>query len=272
MRVKAVIAGLAALFLASAAAAQGGGGQQRRAPPEPEPDTPPIRVQGRAMPTLAAIPPAITAENSWILYLSDGGRVVIQLRPDQAPHHVERIKQLTRTGFYNGIIFHRVVEGFMAQGGDPTGTGTGQSELPDLEAEFNALPHLRGTVAMARTQAPNSANSQFYIMFVPRLTMDGQYTVFGRVVSGMDAVDRIQRGQPPVAPTRIVRAAIGADNVPPPTAEEIAAAAAQAPAPALTAPRRGQLQLLDAPTLTPAQPQTPPQQTPPLGASPTPQN
>jgi peptidylprolyl isomerase len=277
MRLKALMAGLAALLLTATAAAQqpGGGGQPRPPAPEPELSTPAIRVEGRAPPVLSAVPPPITAENSWVLYLSDGGRVVVQLRPDQAPGHVARIKQLTRDGFYNGVAFHRVVEGFMAQSGDPTGTGTGGSLLPDLAAEFNALPHLRGSVAMARTQEPNSANSQFYIMFVPRLSMDGKYTVFGRVVSGMQHVDAIQRGQPPATPTRIVRAAIESDNVPPPTAAEIAAAMQPPPTAATPA---APLQLLDVPSLSGIPTRTAPpaprrgQNAPVPGAAPTPQN
>lgn len=265
MRFKTFVAGMAALMLtATAAAAQG---QPRRPPAEPEPSTPPIRVTERVRPLMSAAVPPLTAENSWVLYLSDGGRVVVQLRPDQAPNHVERIKTLTRQGFYNGISFHRVIEGFMAQGGDPTGIGTGDSELPDLAAEFNELPHLRGTVAMARTEDPNSANSQFYIMFVPRMMMDGKYTVFGRVVSGMEHVDRIQRGQPPAAPTRIVRAGIGSDNPPPPTAEEIAAAM-RPPATAASAP--APLQLIDVPSLTgtPSPPARPARPTAPPSGSP----
>jgi peptidylprolyl isomerase len=215
-------------------------------------------------------PPPLAPENAWHLDLSTGGRVTVQLRPDVAPGHVERIRTLTRQGFYDGIVFHRVIEGFMAQAGDPSGTGTGGSTLPDLAAEFNGLPHLRGAVAMARTQEPNSANSQFYIMFVPRLSMDGKYTVFGRVVSGMQHVDAIQRGQPPATPTRIVRAAIESDNVPPPTAAEIAAAN-QPPAAATPA---APLQLLDVESLTgrPVRTAPPAPQTPPAGASPNPQN
>ena len=131
-------------------------------------------------------PPALEPENTLYLDLTSGGRVTIQLRPDVAPNHVARIKELTRKGFYNGLAFHRVIEGFMAQAGDPKGDGTGGSDLPDLTAEFNGLPHTRGALAMARTMEPNSANSQFYIMFVPRLAMDGKYTVFGRVVAGMN--------------------------------------------------------------------------------------
>jgi peptidylprolyl isomerase len=175
-------------------------------------------------------PPPPEPENMLLLDLSTGGRVTIQLRPDVAPVHVARIKELTRKGFYNGLTFHRVIDGFMAQTGDPKGDGTGGSTLPDLNAEFNGLPHVRGALAMARTAAPNSANSQFYIMFGPRLTMDGQYSVFGRVVSGMNYVDAINRGEPPAAPSRIVRASIGADNVAPPTPAEMAAAAPPPPA------------------------------------------
>jgi cyclophilin family peptidyl-prolyl cis-trans isomerase len=170
-------------------------------------------------------PPPLEAENSWVLDLSTGGRVVIQLRPDVAPHHVERIKTLTRQGFYNGLTFFRVIEGFMAQGGDPENSGVGGSPLPNLEAEINGLPHTRGAIGMARAQELNSANSQFYIMFMPRLQMDRQYTVLGRVVSGMNFVDAIERGEPPAAPSRIVRASIGSDNVPPMTAEQLRAEA-----------------------------------------------
>ena len=175
--------------------------------------------------------PAIEAENSLHLDLSTGGRVTIQLRPDVAPAHVDRIKTLARQGFYNGIVFHRVIEGFMAQTGDPTATGTGGSTLPDLTAEFNTLPHVRGAVAAARASDPNSANSQFFIVFQPRFTLDNKYTVFGRVVSGMQFVDAIERGEPPSNPSRIVRASIASDNVPPPTPAEVAAAMARVPAP-----------------------------------------
>ncbi|WP_235973874.1 peptidylprolyl isomerase [Parasphingopyxis marina] len=171
-----------------------------------------------------AATPAADPENTLLLDLSTGGRVAIRLRPDVAPHHVERIKTLTRQGFYNGLVFHRVIEGFMAQTGDPTGTGQGDSPLPDLEAEFNRLPHVRGTVSMARTTDPNSANSQFFIMFMPNLNLDQNYSVFGRVISGMQLVDAIPRGEPPANPARIIRASIQSDNVPPPTAAEIAAA------------------------------------------------
>jgi len=177
-----------------------------------------------AEPAAAPAPPA--AENIWHLDLSTGGRVTIQLRPEAAPAHVERIRTLTRRGFYDGLVFHRVIEGFMAQGGDPTGTGASGSDLPDLAAEIG-LPHLRGAVGMARGEALDTANSQFYIMFVPRLAMDRRYTVFGRVVDGMAYVDAIERGEPPLAPTRIVRASIGSDRVPPLSAEELRARAAQ---------------------------------------------
>ena len=162
--------------------------------------------------------------------------MAIQLRPDVAPNHVARIKELARKGFYDGLTFHRVIDGFMAQGGDPTGTGTGGSTLPDVPAEFNGLPHLRGAAAMARTQAPDSANSQFYIMLAPRFSLDRQYTVFGRVVAGMNFVDLIERGEPPANPSRIVRASIGSDNVPPLSAEQLRAAAAAPPARPTTPP------------------------------------
>jgi len=165
-------------------------------------------------------------ENILLLDLSNGRRVAIRLMPEWAPEHVERIKTLTRQGFYDGIIFHRVIEGFMAQTGDPTGTGTGGSELPNLKAEFNQFPHVRGTVAMARAQAEDSANSQFFIVFYPRFSLDRNYTNFGRVISGMDAVDAIHRGEPPQDPTFIVQASIAADNKPQkmPPAAPVAAA------------------------------------------------
>ena len=132
---------------------------------------------------------AADPQNRLTLELSTGGTVVIQLRPDLAPGHVERIRRWPSSGFYNGIIFHRVIPGFMAQTGDPKGTGEGGSKLPDLKAEFNALPHLRGTVSMARATAEDSANSQFFIMFAPRFALDHKYTAFGRVIEGMAAVD-----------------------------------------------------------------------------------
>ena len=156
-------------------------------------------------------PAAVAADpaNKWILDLSTGGHVVIQLRPDLAPGHVARIQQLTRQGFYDGLAFHRVIPGFMAQGGDPKGTGEGGSTLPDLKAEFNNLPHLRGVLAMARADSVDSANSQFFIMLSPTFKLDHHYTGFGRVVEGMSAVDAIAVGEPPAAPTRIVHASLG---------------------------------------------------------------
>ena len=122
------------------------------------------------------------------------GAVVIELRPDLAPKHVERIRTLSEQGFYDGVPFHRVIPGFMAQTGDPTGTGTGGSDLPDLKAEFSKEKHGRGTVSMARTSSPNSANSQFFICFEDSPWLDGQYTVWGRVVSGMEHIDAIKKG------------------------------------------------------------------------------
>ncbi len=168
-----------------------------------------------AEPAPVSVPPE---ENMLHLDLSTGGRVTIQLYPQMAPNHVERIKALTRQGFYDGIIFHRVIEGFMAQTGDPTGTGTGGSELPDLKAEFHAFPHLRGVVSMARAEGEDSANSQFFIVFYPRFALDKKYTVFGRVSAGMQYVDAINRGEPPASPSRILQASIAADGKEPPAA------------------------------------------------------
>jgi peptidylprolyl isomerase len=156
--------------------------------------------------------PAATAADTLVLELSTGGVVTIAMRPDKAPKHVERIKTLAKQGFYNNTVFHRVIEDFMAQGGDPTGTGMGGSKLPDVAAEFNDLPHLRGTTSMARSNSPNSANSQFFLCFGPTPFLDGQYTVWGRVIDGMDAVDGIERGEPPATPTKIVKAYILADK------------------------------------------------------------
>jgi cyclophilin family peptidyl-prolyl cis-trans isomerase len=153
---------------------------------------------------------AADPENTLIIETTKG-RVVIELRPDLAPGHVERIKTLARQGFYDGVPFHRVIEGFMAQTGDPTGTGSGGSDLPDLKAEFNAEPHVRGTVSMARTNAPNSANSQFFICFDDSTFLDNKYTVWGKVVEGMDNVDQIKRGEPVRDPDRIVSMRVMAD-------------------------------------------------------------
>lgn len=132
------------------------------------------------------------------------GKVVIALRPDLAPNHVKQITELTKDGFYNGIIFHRVIDGFMAQTGDPTGTGMGGSDKPDLKAEFTDAPYVRGTVGMARSQNPNSANSQFFITFGDTSFLNGQYTVWGQVVEGMDVIDAINKGEPPRSPDKIV--------------------------------------------------------------------
>ncbi|MGN6496740.1 MAG: peptidylprolyl isomerase [Tsuneonella sp.] len=186
-------------------------------------------------------------ENILLLDLSNGKRVAIRLMPDWAPNAVERIKTLARQGFYDGVIFHRVIEGFMAQTGDPTGTGEGGSSLPDLHEEFNPMPHLRGTVSMARAEDVNSANSQFFIVFYPRFSLDKHYTNFGRVIAGMDAVDEIHRGEPPADPTKIVQASIASDNKPqkfavpaaataPITTDMLNAPQSQQPAPAAPAP------------------------------------
>ena len=153
-------------------------------------------------------------ENILFLDLSNGERVAIRLVPQWAPNHVERIKLLTREGFYNGVPFHRVIDGFMAQTGDPTGTGQGGSTLPDLEEEFNFLPHVRGTVSMARADAEDSANSQFFIVFYPNFALDRRYTNLGRVIHNMTAVDALNRGEPPANPSVVLQASIAADNVP----------------------------------------------------------
>jgi peptidylprolyl isomerase len=143
-----------------------------------------------------------------VLELKDGP-VVIELRPDLAPKHVERLKTLANEGFYDGVVFHRVIDGFMAQTGDPTGTGMGGSKLPDLKAEFtNKAQFKRGTIGMARSADPNSANSQFFITFADAPWLDGQYTIVGEVTSGMDAVDKIKRGEPPTNPDKIISAKV----------------------------------------------------------------
>ena len=153
---------------------------------------------------------AADPENTLILTL-DTGTVTIALRPDLAPGHVERIKELAREGFYDGVVFHRVIPGFMAQGGDPSGTGSGGSKKPDLKAEFSREPHVRGVCSMARTNNPNSANSQFFICFDDATFLDGQYTVWGVVTDGMDAVDALPKGEPPRQPGKIVTARVAAD-------------------------------------------------------------
>ena len=150
-------------------------------------------------------------ENTIIMNTSASCSVTIQLRPDLAPKHVAQIKKLTRSGFYDGIIFHRVIEGFMAQTGDPTGTGTGGSNEPNIQAEFSNAHFARGTVGMARAQDPNSANSQFFICFDDARFLDGKYTVWGKVTSGMELVDAIKRGEPVRDPDRIVKMQVAAD-------------------------------------------------------------
>ncbi len=152
---------------------------------------------------------AADPDNRLTLTLANGGRIVILLRPDVAPAHVERVRTLARGGFYDGTPFHRVIPGFMAQGGDLKGSGEGGSDLPDLKAEFSDLPHLRGTVSAARTGDPDSANSQFFIMFGRNPALDRKYTIIGRVIEGMAAVDSITAGEPPREPTRIAKASIG---------------------------------------------------------------
>jgi cyclophilin family peptidyl-prolyl cis-trans isomerase len=172
-----------------------------------------------ALALAAALPAAAQQEpdleNTLYLDLKDG-RVVIKLRPDLAPNTVARIKELARSGFYDGIVFHRVIEGFMAQTGDPTGTGSGGSDLPNLKAEFTRQArHVRGTVSMARTDDPNSANSQFFIVFEPAPWLDGQYTIFGEVSEGMEHVDAIKKGAGEGGivrnPDKIIRLRVAAD-------------------------------------------------------------
>jgi peptidylprolyl isomerase len=153
---------------------------------------------------------AADPENTLVLTL-ESGPVTIALRPDLAPGHVERIKELAREGFYDGVVFHRVINGFMAQGGDPTGTGMGGSKKPDLKAEFSKEPHIRGVCSMARSSSPNSANSQFFICFDDATFLDGQYTVWGVVTDGMEHVDVLPKGEPPRAPGKIVSAKVAAD-------------------------------------------------------------
>jgi len=210
---RATIAGLAIMALAAPMSASAQGRPQKE---EVLPLAGTEKLEAPDASKQAPINVPVEADNVWDLDLSTGGRVRIQLRPDVAPEHVARIKELTRQGFYNGLIFHRVIDGFMAQGGDPKGDGTGGSSLPDLKAEFNTLPHLRGTLSMARASDPNSANSQFFILFLPRMQLDKNYTVFGRVIAGMQYVDAIPRGEPPANPARIVQASIESDGKAPP--------------------------------------------------------
>lgn len=209
--------GAAAMLLAPAALlAQ----DQQSAPPAMDDDA--IEREAEAAEErMRSYPPinfdqTVEPENIWVLDLSNGERVKVRLMPEWAPKHVERIKTLTQQGFYDGVIFHRVIEGFMAQSGDPTGTGQGGSELPDLEAEFNPMPHVRGTLSMARAASDDSANSQFFIVFYPRFSLDKRYTNFGRVIENIDGVDAIVRGEPPENPTRILQASFLSDNRPKP--------------------------------------------------------
>jgi peptidylprolyl isomerase len=154
---------------------------------------------------------AMAADLENTIYLDvPAGRVVIAMRPDLAPATCAQIKALARQGFYNGLTFHRVIDGFMAQTGDPKGDGTGGSGHP-LKAEFSNVPFVRGTVAMARTSDPNSADSQFFIMFAPAPSLDGKYTIWGEVVSGMEYVDQIKKGEPPLNPDKIVKMQVAAD-------------------------------------------------------------
>jgi len=149
-------------------------------------------------------------ENTLIIETTKG-RVVIALRPDLAPNHVARIKQLVREGFYDGIVFHRVIDGFMAQTGCPQGTGTGGSSYPNLKAEFNAEPHVRGVCSMARAASPDSANSQFFIVFDDATFLDRKYTAWGKVIEGMENVDKIKRGEPVQNPDKMVSVKVAAD-------------------------------------------------------------
>ncbi|UZW53723.1 peptidylprolyl isomerase [Sphingobium sp. JS3065] len=233
---KTVAIGFALYASSGAALAQGGG----RSAEETKKEEAAVRAEQAAkqlgLDPASRLPSAtvpVDPQNVWDLDLSSGGRVRIQLRPDIAPTHVERIKELTRQGFYNGLKFHRVIPGFMAQGGDPKGDGTGGSTLPDLKAEFNPMPHLRGTVSMARAQSDDSANSQFFIVFLPRMQLDKKYTVFGRVIDGMQYVDAIHQGEPPADPTLILQASIESDGKPPVTALPTPPAP---PAPSIIAP------------------------------------
>jgi len=156
--------------------------------------------------------PASAQDKNNLLYMDvPAGRVVIELKPDLAPKHVERIKTLTKQGFYDGIVFHRVIDGFMAQTGDPTGTGTGGSDMDDLPAEFSNANFGRGTVGMARSSSPNSANSQFFICFDDCSFLNNQYTIFGQVIDGMSNIDAIKRGEPPANPDKIVKMQMASD-------------------------------------------------------------
>jgi peptidylprolyl isomerase len=182
------------------------------APAEPAAAAPAEPAAAPAAGVVAEAPAPANAGLEDTLYIETAcGRITIAMRPDLAPNHVARIKELARQNFYDGKIFHRVIDGFMAQTGDPTGTGYGASPLPDLRAEFSAEPFVRGTVGMARGQSVNSANSQFFIMFDRWASLDNQYTVWGNVTDGMDCVDQIARGEPPATPTVMISVRVAAD-------------------------------------------------------------
>ena len=151
----------------------------------------------------------VASDSPSLIMKLDAGDVTIRLRPDLAPGHVERITTLSNEGFYDGVVFHRVIEGFMAQGGDPTGRGTGGSKLPNLKAEFSKERHVRGVCSMARTPDPNSANSQFFICLDDATFLDGQYTVWGEVTAGMEHVDALPKGEPPRNPGKIISMRVG---------------------------------------------------------------
>ena len=154
---------------------------------------------------------AADPDNTLVIELSSGGTVLIELFPDVAPKHVARVKELAKAGFYDGIVFHRVIPGFMAQTGDPTGTGTGGSGKGNLMAEFNKKPFVRGTVGAARSQSPNSADSQFFICFAAAPHLNGQYTVWGQVIEGMENVDKVAVGEPPASPTKMTKVRLQSD-------------------------------------------------------------
>ena len=204
-----VVTGLA-MLIAAPAFAQATGPQGLAEPkPLPRRVVQETLARQRALAAEVQAPP-VTPDNTLNFALSTGGTVSIQLRPDKAPLAVERLKTLAGQHFYDGLTFHRVIDGFMAQGGDPKGTGQGGSSLPDLKAEFTDLPHVRGAMAMARASDENSANSQFYIVLSPSLTLDTHYTVVGRVFQGMGYADKLEKGEPPANPSRILRAYVGA--------------------------------------------------------------
>ena len=182
------------------------------------------KAASTAAPVPAAVPAASDLENTWLLDLSTGGRVTIVMRPDVAPEHVARVKTLTREGFYNGTVFHRVIDGFMAQGG---------SKLPNMKPEFSDLPHVRGAVSMARAQEKDSANSQFFIILLPTMKLDHNYTIFGRVTSGMEFVDKIAPGEPPADPSKIIQASIASDHKAPPAPQSTIPSAAKLGIPSL---------------------------------------